>query len=349
MRSGTDERRPCPARVVALCLLLAVLCGVAASCAKAQTAEGERHFQRGRELRQAGDLRGAKEEFRKAAEALPDSDNAFYLLALTLDDLGEWQESAQVFRKAIALNPTRGVAHHGYGNVLRRLGDAAGNLREQAEAVRLEPANLAFLVALGSAQEESNDADGARASFEKAAGLDGEPKVRATAYMRLGYLLAGQGAREQAVAALRRGVELDPGDVYANSKLKELETGVAPPPRDLRPPGKDASAGEILLYIDQFSRAIADTASDTYPVPPRPELTERLAERLEEEKRATKDPELKNALDKALRERVPFLREASRAFWGDDGGAKKNEAKPSGRPGGAGGGTGPPPPADPKP
>jgi tetratricopeptide (TPR) repeat protein len=358
VRSGTgDARRRRRARV-ALCLLLAVVCGGgAASCARAQSTEGERHFQRGRELRQAGDLRGAKGEFEQATRALPESDNAFYLLALTLADLGEWQASAEMYRRAIALNPARAVARHGYGNVLLSLGDHEGNLREQTEAVRLEPSSAAFLIALGDAQEESGDKEGARASFEKAAALDSEPKVRATAHMRLGYLLAAEGATARAVEALRRGVELDPGDEYANRRLKELEASATTPrptgdraggalSRGLVPPADDASAEDILHYLDEYGRAVV-ADSDSYPVPPRPWQAERIASKLEEARKATDDPGLKGRIDKALRERVPLLKEASRAFWGG-GGPEKNEAKPAAG-GGAGAGTGPPRPADSKP
>lgn len=205
--------------------LLVAVCCLAAACgnARRQQEAGARHFERGRELRRNGDLAGARREFERAAALIPDSDNTHYLLGLTLDELGEHQGAAHALARAVELNPGRAVAHHGYGNALRRLGDRAGDLREQAEAVRLEPDNPAFLIALGAALEASGDPTNARTNYERAADLDAEPRVRATALVRLGYLLAVQGEYAGASEALHRGLELDPADGYARQKLKEVE------------------------------------------------------------------------------------------------------------------------------
>jgi len=247
--SGTGRRRVVFTHAFTsarLALLAALCCCLAAACGGGRQEEGTRHFEKGRELRRAGDLAGARTEFERAAELIPDSDNAHYLLGLTLDDLGEQEAAGKALRRALELNPTRAVTHHSYGNVLRRLGDNAGDLREQTEAVRLEPDNVPFLVALGSAQEQAGDQAAAQTSFEHAAALDSAPRVRATAYMRLGYLLAARGEYAKASDALRRGLELDPTDDYARQKLKEVDetraaggagAGTGPPPAPT-PPGK---------------------------------------------------------------------------------------------------------------
>ena len=239
MRSGTARLG---ALLAAFCCCLAAACGGA----RAQHEDGVRHFERGRELRRAGDLDGARREFEQAVEIIPDSDNAHYLLGLTLDELGEHVEAVRVLARAVELNPTRAAARHAYGNALGRLGERSGDLREQLEAVRLEPDNPAYLIALGAALENAGDKASARASFERAAGLDSEPRVKATALMRLGYLLAAQGEYAKASEALRRGLELDPTDEYARRKLKEVEetraaggAGAGAGPPKATPPVKD--------------------------------------------------------------------------------------------------------------
>jgi hypothetical protein len=80
-------------------------------------------------------------------------------------------------------------------------------------------------------------------------------------------------------------------------------------------------------------------ARESYPIPPKPEQIERFTIRLEDAKKATNDSDLKKKIEMALRERMPFLREASRAFWGDSR-AEKKESKPTTQPGGVGQGTG---------
>ena len=229
MRSGISSPSQQNARLLVLLMMLGCVL-VAASCAATgqqdRVAEGGRRLQRGRELRQAGDLQGARREFERATEILPDSDNAFYMLAITYDDLGETEKAARAFQKSIALNPNRAVAHSGYGEVLRKLNDKQGALREHSEALRLNDGqgNIApFLIALGDAQELNGDVTGARLSFEKATTVEAEPKVKAVAFLRLGYLLADAGEVDKAVESLRRGLDLDPTDAYARQRLAELE------------------------------------------------------------------------------------------------------------------------------
>jgi tetratricopeptide (TPR) repeat protein len=292
-------------------------------------------------------LSGARREFEQAARLLPDSANVFYMLAITLDELGETEAARPAFEKSLALNPKDAAARSGYGEVLYKLNDKQGALREQLEANRLKPDDARYLIALGHAQENAGEVEAARKSFERAAELDSAPAVKATAYMRLGYLLAGLGETGKAVEALRRGVALDPDDEYANRKLRELEAADRRS-QGVRPPGDDASAEDILRYLERFHRAVIDDG-DSYPIPPKPEQIERMALTIENARKATNDADLKKQIETALRERMPFLREASKAFWGASESDKK-ESKPVLQPGGvgtgtgAGGGTGPPRP-----
>lgn len=94
----------------------------------------------------------------------------------------------------------------------------------------------------------------------------------------------------------------------------------------------------VVASVERFRRAVG-APGDTYPVPPKPEEVARMTAELERGRAAVSDAKLKARVEESLKY-MPFMMEASRAFWGarDERGTGGTPQQNS--PAGAGGGTG---------
>src|SRR5437762_404012 len=71
----------------------------------------------------------------KAIEANPESDDAYFNLALSYTNLGDHEKGLNYFLKVIEINPQRGEAYYYVGLIFKERGDGAkaGEYSEKAQ------------------------------------------------------------------------------------------------------------------------------------------------------------------------------------------------------------------------
>jgi tetratricopeptide (TPR) repeat protein len=121
-----------------------------------------------------------------------------------------------------------------------RRGDFAEAGRAFASAAAREPAEKTWRLDLGTAAAAAGDSTAARKAFEEAAGSR-DPRLSSTALYQLGTLALRENKPVDAVAPLRRCLEIDPSARDAKRNLEIALARSAPPPP---PPssGKEESA-----------------------------------------------------------------------------------------------------------
>jgi len=189
-----------------------------------------------RAVLQAGDHDRAVALAEKAAAADPKSSEAQQWLgraygekartASVLKAPGLAKKAKAAWEKAVALDPDNVVARSDLVEFYSRVpgivgGDAAEARRQADEILRRNPAR--GHLAWGTIHEAGKDFPKAEAEFRIAAetaGADASDRVRG--WWRLARLYEKQGKNDEAVAALRRAVEVDPGYDRARKDLERL-------------------------------------------------------------------------------------------------------------------------------
>jgi superkiller protein 3 len=127
-------------------------------------------------------------------------DSAWDLLAK-----GDRKQAARVLQQIITSNPLDGEARLMLGSILTEDGHVAEAIPLLREAVRLMPGSPTAQNGLGEALNAAGDAQAARSAFEKAAALD--PKF-AQAHVNLGLVLVQAGESAAAAEHLDRAIAI---------------------------------------------------------------------------------------------------------------------------------------------
>lgn len=168
-------------------------------------------------LHQAGQPERAEALYRAALGQDPGHMDGLHLLGVCLRRLGRAGEGAEMIRRALALRPNFTRAWINLGHALRDLGRPADSARAFAEATRLEPLLAEAWRLLGAAEVEAGRAAEALAAFDRAIALDAQD---AGAHGGRAMALAEDPARqEEAVAAFRRSLQLNPGNREVRHRL----------------------------------------------------------------------------------------------------------------------------------
>jgi tetratricopeptide (TPR) repeat protein len=133
------------------------------------------------------------------------------------------------FERAVLLDPANLDARTDLISYLVNAPGLAGGdkaeARRQADEIRKRDAVRGHL-AWGFVLEADKELPKAQAEYRSAAGSEGaEAAVRARAFWHLGLLLKNEGKTEDARAALREAVRLDPTHDRAKRELERLEKG----------------------------------------------------------------------------------------------------------------------------
>lgn len=209
-------------------------------------------------LRRASVLSGqgrhelASKELRGHLAEEPTDATAHALLAVTLAELGEWDEAEESARTAIGHDADLPLAHYALANVLldrRRFDEAADVARE---AIRLHPVQPDFYATLSSVELARRDWQKALETAQEGLKFDAEHvacnNLRATALVRLGrkteagvtmdstlsrhpedstshanmgWTRLEQGDRREAMEHFREALRLDPQNDWARAGLVE--------------------------------------------------------------------------------------------------------------------------------
>jgi tetratricopeptide (TPR) repeat protein len=175
----------------------------------------ESRDRRGVELAQAGQFDAAIAEFRGALELRADFPEAHYHLALAYEQQGHTEEAVEEYRRAIQLRPDFTQARYLLASCCRKLGDFDGELALLSAVTSAAPDFAEAHYNYGLALEAREKPVEAIAQFRAAVRL--EPR-NPRAALALGTTLAQQDD-PQAVEALRRAVELAPGDAESHYNL----------------------------------------------------------------------------------------------------------------------------------
>jgi len=170
----------------------------------------------GDKLYEKGEIQGAIDELKTALELDPNNVNVHNSLGVCFGILGQYKPAAEAFTKVISIEPEEYMALYNLGLVymLTDKRDQALELFLKADNINGEAYEIAFQT--GKLYLELGDSEKALLYLERAAVL--EPEAGAV-YRYLGDCRAAANMPQQAVAAYRKAIKLNPQDAASMSAL----------------------------------------------------------------------------------------------------------------------------------
>lgn len=169
---------------------------------------------------QRAELARQQEEAKKQAEAM-EAVRAIFNEGVTAYNAGNYAQAATAFEQASQADPSQAVIWGNLANTYSRLRENDKAIDAYNKAVELDPQNAAYVQNLGSVYAAKGDTEKARELYEKAAGLSAttSPKDAATNYYNMGVTYINAGNNAEAIEALNKALELDPGHSEAHYQL----------------------------------------------------------------------------------------------------------------------------------
>lgn len=131
-------------------------------------------------------------------------------------DLGQWNEAIACYRQALAHNPANAAVHNNLALALARAGRREEAEQALRQALQLDPASFNAHYQLATLAYDAGRLDLACTHTREAVCI--APDF-AAGWSFLGNGLREQGKTAEAVAAYRRALDLDPGDLHTRSNL----------------------------------------------------------------------------------------------------------------------------------
>jgi tetratricopeptide (TPR) repeat protein len=234
----------------------------------ADVPHGERpHIVYATDLREAGRLDEATEQFELALRYKPDNELTHYSLANVLLHQGKFDEAAAHLEQALQLNSKIGDVHADYGYILETRGQIEAALAEYMVALRLNPKSAVVHYDYGMYLWRTGDLPKATTEFQTAlqldpkhvdahydfgnllyqqsrldeakehylAALQNAPK-RSDIHNKLGVVFVRQGLVSQALLQFAEALQLNPNDAYAAENLRRAQAmDLRPDPRLVAP------------------------------------------------------------------------------------------------------------------
>ena len=178
----------------------------------------------GQALARSGKLDAAVVAFRAGLDDAPRNPLLHYELANTLAARGDFNGALRSYRTTLELDPTLAEARPKFAwaqaTVARARGDLAGAIQAYRAVLELRPDFWDARMELATTLETAGDAAGAIEQLDVLASQqpDNERNHRA-----LAMALAGQGRRDEAIAAVQRGMRALPLEPRLQELLQELQ------------------------------------------------------------------------------------------------------------------------------
>jgi arylsulfatase A-like enzyme/Tfp pilus assembly protein PilF len=166
-----------------------------------------------------GNLAGAREAVSRGMKVAPDDPRLVERGGDVARRAGDVGAAVQAFQRVATLAPKDALIRVKLGELFRDLGRTDDAIRLLREAVQLDPAAASYWNALGMVLGGNGDLAGAEQAFRAASARDG---ANAQYAYNLGLALARQQKRDEARAAFRRTLEIDPRFAAARERLAEL-------------------------------------------------------------------------------------------------------------------------------
>jgi Tfp pilus assembly protein PilF len=167
-------------------------------------------------LFQEGRTADAAPEYERALTANPSYAKAHDNLALALVELGQLEEAARHFETSLALEPKAEILSD-LGFTMARLGRPEEALADYRKALQLDPNCASAHFNLAVAFTQAGQLEKAESHYREA--LRGKPT--AETHNGLGYVLAGQGKTEEAIAEFRQAIAVNPEFAPARKNLEQ--------------------------------------------------------------------------------------------------------------------------------
>lgn len=180
----------------------------------------EKELEAGKKAFAEKDYGGAETFFRRALEKAPDSIEARFYLARSLDAQGKKDAAMAEYRKVLAKEPEHAKANYYLGRLLYQAQKYAEAERAFQKSVAADSQFAPARYSLGLAQEKQGKSDEALASYRKAAETDAG---LTQAYFNSAILLKKSGRFDEALQALAKSgsgsdVEYQRGEIFLKQK-----------------------------------------------------------------------------------------------------------------------------------
>jgi tetratricopeptide (TPR) repeat protein len=156
------------------------------------------YFEKAVEAHKKGEFTRAAEMYKKALEMDPENKRAFVLLGNVAYHLGELEDSVTYYKKAIELDPEYSIAFFNLGSVFEDLGDLEEARVNFQKATEIDPDYAEAYTSLGTVLKALGDVNGAISCFQRAMEIDRE------------------------MEAPKRGIEELMEDIHEQLKAKEI-------------------------------------------------------------------------------------------------------------------------------
>jgi tetratricopeptide (TPR) repeat protein len=171
-----------------------------------------------------GQLADALEHLTNALEASPQHPQALETMGLAMAMSGRFADAVSYYRRATAANPKSAAAWQGLGNALLTLRRADEAVEAYQRSIELRPAAPAYHN-LALALAEAGRLQEAEAASRRAIQLQPDD---ANAHLTLGNILLAQGKREEAAAQYAEALRLRPDLDAACARLRQLGVSDVP-------------------------------------------------------------------------------------------------------------------------
>jgi len=182
---------------------------------------------------------------------------AHMLSGEALDGLQRTQEAIAEFQAAAKVSPQEPNVHFGIGYLYWKSRQYDDAKREFENQLLVDPKQALALAYLGDIAMKETKPDEALSLLRKAAGMKNDIRI---AYIDLGAVLSEKGQYEDAIAALRRAVELDPSQPDAHYRLA----------RAYRAMGKVAESQKEFAKVRQLHDESDDSLASRMAAAPPP-------------------------------------------------------------------------------
>ena len=183
---------------------------------------GEARLKLGDAYAAAGNPAGAFREYVRAADLMPENNDAQIKAATFLVLSGQFDDARSRILPVVERDPTNVAAQLLFGNALAGLKDLDGAVKEIEGAIELDPARGLSYSNLAAIRLAQGDKDQAQAAFQKAVEVD--PRS-INAWLALANFQWSTGDPAAAEASLKRALEVDSKHILANNALAVLYMG----------------------------------------------------------------------------------------------------------------------------